>query len=438
MEYNKGQNHMNYRVILTNRYFLLTCLLLVTMLTWQFRFVRSSHQLIDDDACQKLSFWQGAPKNTSEISAGPEGLYLRKQVNGSWYSLSRNIDRMEGVRFLSLTMDAAWEQAEPDQKVLWSRPRLVVHGSDEKGQYCAPVDHGVINASGTRSWHVVSRVVDLPPQMKQVRLSIDAYGTQGVLRINHLRVEAVHQRPWFVTVTILLITAWIAMLTVFLLPLVIGRAATLRTVMLSAGMLLGAWQFVFPQGRTMFSPLATHFWMGSEIMLEKNPPPVVAPVATAPVVAAVPPVTPRQPRLRTIVPGNASTAAVPVAPTTMPVVVKEVPAVEIRERPQWTEKLRALDRRWSINQWNLTHFTAFLGVGLYVFLLAGNSRIWPLPMGIAVLGEIIPNALFDIWDRGDWFDVSANMLGILVAMIAVRFLRRKRRLPVDDLQGTVV
>ncbi len=426
---------MKHRVFLTNRYLLLACLLLATILAWQLRFVRSSHQLIDDDACEKLSFWQGAPKNSSDISAGPEGLYLRKQINGSWYSLSRNIDRMEGVRFLSLTMDAAWEQAEPDQKVLWSRPRLVVHGSDEKGQYCAPVDHGVINASGTRSWHVVSRVVDLPPQMKQVRLSIDAYGNQGVLRINHLRVEAVHQRPWFVTVTILLIAAWIAMLTVFLLPLVIGRAAALRTVMMSAGLLLGAWQFVFPQGRTMFSPIATNFWMGSEIMEETNPPP--APVVAAPVVAAVPPITQRQPRLRTIAPRNPA-AVTPVAPTTIPVVLKELPAVEARESPKWIENLRSLDRRWNVNKWNLTHFTAFLGVGLYVFLLAGHNRIWPLPMSIAILGEIIPNALFDIWDSGDWFDVSANMLGILVAIAAIGLLRRKSRKPAEDLQGTAV
>ena len=59
-------------------------------------------------------------------------------------------------------------------------------------------------------------------------------------------------------------------------------------------------------------------------------------------------------------------------------------------------------------------------------------------MSIAILGEIIPNALFDIWDSGDWFDVSANMLGILVAIAAIGLLRRKSRKPAEDLQGTAV
>jgi hypothetical protein len=180
---------------------------------------------------------------------------------------------------------------------------------------------------------------------------------------------------------------------------------------------------------------------------------VVTPVGAA--ITQVPAATPlsvpqnihRQPRLRTLLPAP---VVVPATPLPAPIVTNQVPlqvvpaAVVVTNQPesrhsmtllQW---LRDLDRRWNFQKYNFTHFSAFFGIGLYVFLLGGTSRLWPLPLAIALLGEIIPNALYHTWDVGDWGDVSANLLGLAVAFFLVKWLKarwsalRRRRSAIAD------
>ena len=76
--------------------------------------------------------------------------------------------------------------------------------------------------------------------------------------------------------------------------------------------------------------------------------------------------------------------------------------------------------------------------GVFVFGLAGSWRIWPLPCVVAVTGEIIPNALFNTWDRGDWWDLLANFSGLALALglvMLVQRFRARRRKRQEDTQG---
>jgi hypothetical protein len=278
----------------------------------------------------------------------------------------------------------------------------------------------------------VQAVVALPVQMKKMVISIDGYGEEGVLRLRGLRVEAVQQRAWFVPATILLLGSWAWVLSRLLLPQIRGRWVQTRAFLIACGILCGVWFFVFPQGRTMFPSLIGGFVMGpvipstaeasAELLPEKPAQPAPAVVNPA-----------RSPRLRTSPPvtQKAETPAVPdvpkkaeAPPATVPMMV-ESPKREEFSLGIW---LRELDRKWNWKKYNLTHFTAFLCIGLFLFGCAGSARIWPLPFGIAVLGEIIPNLIYHSWDRGDWWDLTANVSGLLLSLGILLLFQRIRRI----------
>lgn len=417
------------------RWFVFVLLGFSTLLLWQFRFVRVSPNLVDARVCQDLSLWTGVPNDPSIAKADDNGLTLTKRNPGRTVSIVQSLPRIDGVRFLSVSMDAAWESAIPAYPINWSMPRVVLFGTDAQGRFSGPLDHGILGARGTRDWHRVQSVVDLPPELQQVRISVDAYGQEGILRINHLRVEAVRQRSWFQTATTLLLCAWLAWCSQMIVPWISGRYALARALAVGVGLLLGFWHFVFPQDRTLFKPILAEFFMGDEIPMAQvtalpsniaaTPPQVTT--LPLPPVASTPPPNTRVPRIRTITPPQQVpapkpvVAAQPVAPIP-PVVVKQTETRQSLSLVMW---LRSLDRKWYVGKYNLTHFTAFFGIGLYVFSLCGSSRIWPLPVMIAILGEVIPNALFDIWDSGDWWDVASNLLGLTLAFLLVKWLKAR-------------
>ena len=434
---------MRHSAILRSIWFQGFALLLLTAIVWQFRFVRVGPNLLVDDACESITHWSGAPSDASLLQAGPNGLVLTKKPLGRSFSLTKMIDRIEGVRFLSVRADVAWENAVPAYPINWAQPRIVIMGQDQQGRYCAPVDHGVLGATGTKLWHRINSVVELPPEMKTVRIYVDAYGKEGTLRVNRLRVEAVKQRTWFVPMTVVLLGSWALLISRAMSGLIIGRLPLVRAFALACGVLLGTWHFVFPQGRTLFRPFLSEFFLGEKIAPQPAPvaPPVVVTPA-APAITQAPPASPssvsqntqRQPRLRTpvqppsVVPATPSPAPIVVAkapPQAAPVGVVVTNQPESRHSMALVQWLRTLDRRWNFQKYNLTHFSAFLGIGLYVFLLGGTSRLWPLPVAIALLGEIIPNALYNTWDVGDWGDVSANLLGLALAFFLVKWLRAR-------------
>jgi len=254
--------------------------------------------------------------------------------------------------------------------------------------------------------------------------------------LRNMRVEAVKQRVWFIPATLVLLGLWALALGRILLPHIRGRGVWVRAVLIGCGIIFGMWHFVFPQGRTVFISLIGHFLMGTPVQPLIEPEPMPQPAITEVVVQPPPPSNKPTPRLRTIVPldPNAVKKSPPL-PTVVEVKKVPIPATataspELRQGTQLGQKMRQWDMKWNINKYNLTHFTAFFGIGLFVFGLAGSWRIWPLPCIVALLGEIIPNALFDTWDRGDWWDLLANFSGLALALgivMLVQRIRRKRR-----------
>lgn len=409
-------------------------LCLLTLLLWQWRFERIGPNLIPDHACESLEHWtQGKTISPELARADGDGLVLTKRRNQSNFSLSRPLAKAEGVNYVAVTCDASWEGVVPHPLIGWLTPRVAIAGYDETNRFSSPMDRDVLVATGTKNWHRLQAVVELPVHMKKMVISIDGYGEEGVLRLRGLRVEAVRQRAWFVPATILLLGSWAWVLSRLLLPQIRGRWVQTRAFLIACGILCGVWFFVFPQGRTMFPSLIGGFVMGpvissaaeasTQLSPEKpvEPPPAVVSPARSPRLRTIPPVTEKVeiPALPDV-PKKAE-----VSPATVPVMA----ATPMREEFSLGIWLRELDRRWNWKKYNLTHFTAFLGIGLFLFGCAGSARIWPLPFGIAVLGEIIPNLIYHSWDRGDWWDLTANVSGLLLSLgIILLFQRIRRRL----------
>jgi hypothetical protein len=414
-------------------------LCLLTLLLWQWRFERIGPNLIPDNACESLEHWtEGKSVTPEQIRADGDGLVFTKRRNQPNFSLSRPLEGLEEVSYVAVTCDASWENAVPHAVVRWLQLRVVIAGYDERNRFCAPMDHGVVGASGSKGWHRVQTVVELPVNLKKVVISIDGFGEEGVLRLRGLRVEAVRQRAWFVPATVILLGCWAWVLSRVLLPQIRGRWVQARAFVIACGILAGAWVFVFPQGRTMFPSLIGGFVMGPVMPAVVKEAPVLPPETpdvAKPAPKPVPspaPDAPR-PRLRTI-PPSTQTQEMPVQPNVpeieevKPVPVPVTAAPQKRKAPSFGLWLRELDRKWNWKKYNLTHFTAFFGIGLFVFGCAGSARIWPLPFGIALLGEIIPNLIYNTWDKGDWWDVASNVGGLLLALGIVLLFQRIRRM----------
>lgn len=419
-------------------------LCLLTLLLWQFRFERCGPNLIPDHACESLEHWsEGKSVTPEQVRAGSDGLVIIKRRNQPNFSLSRPLEGLEKVGYLAVTCDASWEHTVPHPAARWLSLRLVIAGYDANNRFSAPLDHGVIYAHGSKGWHRVQAVMQLPVELKKVVISIDGFGEEGVMRLRGLTVEPVRQRVWFVPATALLLAAWTWAFSRLLITKIRGRWVQARAFVIACGILAGAWFFVFPQGRTMFPSLIGGFVMGPEFatVQKVSAVPMEEKVEEAPVQPRVqPPPKPvptpapdaPRPRLRVIPPSTPTweTSEVPTVPEI--VKVKPVPlpvTVAPQERKEFSLGLwlRELDRKWNWKKYNLTHFTAFFGIGLFVFGCAGSARIWPLPFGIALLGEIIPNLIYNTWDKGDWWDVASNVGGLVLALGIVLLFQRIRR-----------
>jgi hypothetical protein len=114
------------------------------------------------------------------------------------------------------------------------------------------------------------------------------------------------------------------------------------------------------------------------------------------------------------------TAQAPPAAAVVPATVAPSP----RKSEAFAAWLRQLDRQMYWKKYNLTHITAYFGMSLVIFFLAASWRVWPLLVIMALLSEIVPNALYNTWDIDDWWDLAADFTGILSALAIVMILRR--------------
>lgn len=411
-------------------------LVLLTTFLWHCRFVRSGPNLLESNACHSLEKWSGGINaDPARATADENGIVLKKRKGEPAFSISRSLGTLEDAEYLAVSMEAAWENVRAHALYRWLQARVVITGYDKNRRFCAPLDHAIWIAQGSRGWHRIQSVVELPPEMVEAVLSVDSLGEEGVVRINHLRVEVVRQRSWFVPATMILLGAWVWAFTRTLLPMIRGSWQRSRAVVIACGILAGIWFFVFPQGRTLFPSFFLPFFLGPE--MESRAVPLPTQMPADPVDDGITRVIPKQPigpnqgprpRIRTIVPSLKNQEITEIKPDLVSAAPERHSLSTKRKCSSFYQWLRELDGKWYVAQYNLTHFTAFFGIGLFVFAVAGTPRIWPLPWIVAIGAEVIPNKIYQLWDKGDVWDMTSNCIGLLAAMGVVYALQKRWRL----------
>jgi hypothetical protein len=410
-------------------------LLLLSYIFWQWRYEKLSENLVADDVCQHAQHWQGMTAAPT-VSFSDDGLVIRKHLGGASSSIYIQLGELRDARHIAVACDVAWEDCQKDPKVFWAMPRIVLVGSDAAGHFFAPSDHGIVTARGTRKWHREHCVMELPTHIKNPRISIDAYGIQGTLRVKHLRVEIVRSRVWAEATGMILFACWIIWLAWNLRPFLQGRWCIFRSLLLGAALSVAFATFVFPQPRSLERSLGMPFWLGvapprisPAVEATKEPSIVVEKIPRSQL--SNPSSQPKRIRLRTIPPPLDDAheepprlLALPSAPvpTPAPVVIAQPTPWEVW-RASAREQLLEMDRRWNFRSYNLTHFTSFFATSLCVLLLARRTRLLWLVAAMAVSAEIIPDLVHDVGDSGDFYDLLANALGIVAALLLYRAIR---------------
>ncbi len=387
-------------------------LIALSVAVWQFRFEIAGADGLPLDVCNRAEGWTTHPDELAQQAFSQNGLRLARRAEGPDLIAFHTVLGMENVRYALVQAQVAWRRVDTmgNEAEAWMRPRLRIYGLNAEKRYTAALENDTLVVHGNSDWHRRERVVELMPAMKTVVVSIEARVGEGELLVKDLRILPLRQRPWVPAATVVLLLAWIYWGVWLMRGWMAPRAALWRALAVMIGMLAAHWFFVFPQGRTLYAPVGNDFAVG-----EIPPPMVPLPAPTVPNAAPQPTVA-----------AQAPPAAKP--PSAPPLVAKQAATavVEARDEESLITFLRALDAKWHLGDWNLTHVTAFFGLGLFTFLIAGRfGRVWLPLISLALLGETVPNLLYNTWDGGDHWDVVANLVGIAASALVVRWIRRR-------------
>jgi hypothetical protein len=334
----------------------------------------------------------------------------RIAINGTTWTLQapagREVASAEGplpgattTRHLHVGLAAAWENVTRRDGRSWWSARVSLGGQLSDGSYAWPQDGDLINARGSRGWHRVECVYDLPPDLGEPRLFINQLAATGILRVRQLTVTPVRQRPWVPAATAGLLAAWLAW-SASLLGTDRGRVRQAA----AAGVLVAAgWFLVFPQPHYHARAFPGGFALGREI-----PPPAAAASPVAPL---------------SFFPAAPLLAAASPAPPPLPPQL-EPPPDDPRAGHGLARAFRKLDENW-----RFAHVAAFGGFGLVLFALAGLRAGWPAAAALGLLSEIVPNLLRREFRGDDAVDLVANFagLGLAAAMVHLAGIFRARR-----------
>ena len=367
------------------------CLIALTLVLWQHRFIAIPHQLNGDAGFSKhLAGWEtvAGSKGFSTSTGTPTARFSVKPTQGEYRHATRWLGKIDDVRFLKVAADVQWTDAERGRQP-WATPRLVLIGKTPDGKLQYPRDHAAFLAKGTRPWHRVEVVYELPPGLKEVGITFQTLGNNGVLEARSLTVSAVRQRAWFPAATVALLAAWLVWLTTWIRR---GGSALWRGIAAGILLIMAAWYLILPGARMRYQPLVGPFQTGH----------VETP--TAPPRPTLPPRKPPSPSAPSAQPEQPA----PTPPTAQkPKPAAPTPPPEARQKPVISERLRQIDARI-----HFIHVLIFTLISLAAFITTGNLRTRSLLVVMAVLSELVSDWHNRDIDWGDLMDLLWNLAGI--------------------------
>lgn len=292
-------------------------------------------------------------------------------------------------RFLHVAMDATWENVTRKDDRSWWSARVSLGGRQPDGTCSWPQDGDLINAFGSRGWHRVECVFDLPPDIGEPRLFLNNLAATGSLSVRRLTVTPVRERPWIPAATVILVLAWLVWTAA-----VLGRKhGAPRQSASSLVFVAAGWFLVFPQLHFHPRPFPGGFLLGHEIP--------ALPASGSPATPLAPPL------------GQVEAPPNPTASNPSP------KPHESRSDHGLAKLFRKID-----HDWRFAHVAAFCGVGLALFTLAGLRESWHLAVLLAGLSEVVPNLQLQDFQADDAVDLIANFAGLGLAAVLFHLARK--------------
>ncbi|WP_353568256.1 hypothetical protein [Haloferula sargassicola] len=386
------------------RWLSLAGLVVLTLALYHLRFVPIAHRVNGDGGfSRQLDGWEvlGPPPDRSGSGKNRVIRYFRTGPRRPNSAVVCWLGPVNDLRFLRVRSEVRWAEVVPGG-AYWAKPRLALVTRSADGKLGYPRDHASFLATGTKPWHVEESVYELVPELPEVGLAFQMLARRGSFEIRSIEITALRQRSWVPAATALLLAGWFTWVLTWLHgarhPASLARRSATAVLLVAA-----AWYLILPGARMQFRPLIGTFVTGATPALP-DPPPVAAQPASRG--------KPTPPSRPTDQPSATPPPALEPGPAASP------PA-EIRRVPRVTRFLRMADLKF-----RFVHLLAFLGLSLAAFITAAGLRPLPLLAALALLSEVVSDWHDRAADLGDLLDLAWDLLGILLAMLVFRAVKR--------------
>lgn len=395
--------------LILHHWVLCVVLILLTALSWSYRFEISPHPINQTTLAQVI---RDDPKN-----AKVRGLEAILTTDGNLIQIgqetrsSRNssvgivIDNSLELRAIHLRFDYRWTEVVPG-KPSWREARGVFSDKTEKG-WRHPADFGLFHGNGTQDWSALDIIRELPEAGRKTQVSFQMLGERGLLEIKNFRIHKVSERTWFPFAMGTLVIAWFIWITNSLRRL--KTTDFTRKIIAATTLFVISWITIFPQTSTLFFPAWGQFNLGEISELEAKITTKSNPKKTSPLTQKPPP--------------QAEPLKKPTPPKSQPsAVVKEAPKVPTTKEVAENKLVKAKGDFHNAfkgavhgNRW--LHLPAYLLFAILILTITGQARSVVMVIGVGVLSEIVPPLMRYGFDRNDLLDLIFNLIGIGIGFL---------------------
>lgn len=309
---------------------------------------------------------------------------------------------IEKIQYIHVRCSAKWQDVELGPHT-YMKARLVAMMRNFSGVASHPAGgFQVFGGSGSSGWQTYEVVHKLTSDMESYGLYLEMLGNSGRLEVRDLSVNAVRQRAWVPTATIIIVLGW-AGLCASLIRRIPKPPSPVRAALGAALLVTAGWILVFPQTKTFLHPLASHFAVGQSTAANE----IAKDLPEASALPSPPKTTannaPTPPRERVIPASPQPQAQTTAAPETHK---------KTRDSGRLHRFLRQVDQGFGP-----AHIVLFTGFTLTFLIVTGSKSQWPFPLALALLAEIIPELTDHLGGWDDWLDLASNLAGVGIALL---------------------
>ncbi|MGB6223619.1 hypothetical protein [Haloferula sp.] len=373
---------------------------------WHWRFVIEPGVLPETRLSDPLVGWKSRASQTHQIETqnGKPVLILERASTAEktegvhvWF------DDLQNIEYIHIRCTARWQDVELGNQT-FMKARMAAFMKDSSGNKSHPAGGCEVFAGwGNSEWKSFEVVQELTSDMQAYGLAIEMLGNSGRLEVRDLSIHAVRQRGWIPAATAFIVLGWIGLCFSLIRSHPTGPSRG-RSLAGATVLVISAWFLVFPQTKVFLRPLPHHFAVGQTMPSAES--------------SAQDPSSPISNRTTRDLPNRASSET-----PRFPVPAEQKAKNETRDSGAFHRFLREIDKRFGP-----AHVVLFTGFTLIFFAATGRGSLWPFPLTLAMLAEVIPELTDHLGGWDDWVDLASNLAGVGIAVLLWSRLPILRRL----------